>query len=389
MQEMQEIIQSINIGEKDFSLYMDVVDDEGNYLVKDRKADSLTSNLLAVLYSFFSGENIPNRTVVRAILADIDNDIIPITAISTAGDPVQITATNHTLNTGEYVQLMGVDGNTALNAEWIVTKLDNDNYTLDGSTHTGTESLASNPMMREMRDLLLGSGFRADAESLGYMHMRVGRNNTATIITQNVLNDEIPEGVAIQNRIQHNPTTESVIGVAGQVAEITITTDFTNRIKTTTTSAGGRVLQLLHILKRQFSQPDALVIKEIDGSTPNRSQGTGNLFCAAPGGFTKVHTGGTGYSSENVGPVVGSGTSIVDISDFQLETKIPHRDFIGPPFDELRHYGVLVDNFDESSSPATFDIIRIFENKSGQTITINESALYSSLLISCRSSQLK
>lgn len=50
------------------------------------------------------------------------------------GDPVKITITAHGLVTGDYVYADGVGGTTELNGEgYIVTKVDADNFTLDGT----------------------------------------------------------------------------------------------------------------------------------------------------------------------------------------------------------------------------------------------------------------
>jgi hypothetical protein len=61
---------------------------------------------------------------------------IAITAATNAS-PIQITAAGHGLNTGDVVGITGVVGNTAANDAWIVTKVDNNNFTLQGSTGNG------------------------------------------------------------------------------------------------------------------------------------------------------------------------------------------------------------------------------------------------------------
>jgi hypothetical protein len=56
-----------------------------------------------------------------------------ITAASDAS-PIQITSAAHGLNTGSQVTISGVGGNTAANGTWVVTVVDPNNFTLNGST---------------------------------------------------------------------------------------------------------------------------------------------------------------------------------------------------------------------------------------------------------------
>ena len=51
--------------------------------------------------------------------------------------PIQITAANHGLTTGETVDVTGVQGNTAANGVWQVTVVDVNNFTLNGSIGNG------------------------------------------------------------------------------------------------------------------------------------------------------------------------------------------------------------------------------------------------------------
>lgn len=60
---------------------------------------------------------------------------IAVTALSNT-TPVVATAAGHVLNTGDQITLAGA--NAALNRRWIVTKVDADNFSLDGSVAAGT-----------------------------------------------------------------------------------------------------------------------------------------------------------------------------------------------------------------------------------------------------------
>lgn len=59
-----------------------------------------------------------------------------VTAASNA-TPIQVTAAAHGLNTGTRVNVSGVGGNTAANTETTVTRVDANNFTLDGSAGNG------------------------------------------------------------------------------------------------------------------------------------------------------------------------------------------------------------------------------------------------------------
>ncbi|HRY32126.1 MAG TPA: hypothetical protein P5531_04070 [Bacteroidales bacterium] len=56
---------------------------------------------------------------------------------ATNASPVQITASTHGYSTGDIVFIYGVVGNTAANGVWIITYVDDNNFTLDGSTGNG------------------------------------------------------------------------------------------------------------------------------------------------------------------------------------------------------------------------------------------------------------
>jgi hypothetical protein len=60
-----------------------------------------------------------------------------ITAASNA-NPIEITAKGHKLETGMRVKIADVEGNTAADGTWTVTKIDSDKFSLDGSRGSGT-----------------------------------------------------------------------------------------------------------------------------------------------------------------------------------------------------------------------------------------------------------
>ncbi len=51
--------------------------------------------------------------------------------------PIVITSVGHGLTTGARVTIAGVTGNTAANGTWVVTRVDADTFSLNGSTGNG------------------------------------------------------------------------------------------------------------------------------------------------------------------------------------------------------------------------------------------------------------
>jgi hypothetical protein len=56
---------------------------------------------------------------------------------ATNANPIVITSANHGLSTGQKVVISGVSGNTAANGTFTITKVDNDRFSLNGSTGNG------------------------------------------------------------------------------------------------------------------------------------------------------------------------------------------------------------------------------------------------------------
>lgn len=88
--------------------------------------------------------------VVRYL--DVSGRVSNVSAISTAhtisitngvvggatnADPISISDTGHGLTTGKTVKIIGVRGNSAANGTWVMTRTDDDNFTLDSSQGNG------------------------------------------------------------------------------------------------------------------------------------------------------------------------------------------------------------------------------------------------------------
>ncbi|MCD6132244.1 MAG: hypothetical protein J7J61_09105 [Candidatus Hydrothermae bacterium] len=97
-----------------------------------------------------------------------------------------------------------------------------------------------------------------------------------------------------------------------------------------------------------------------------------NLFCtpgAAHGYADSQRVRGRG---DEVGIVVGSGTTAVAPDDYKLETQIAH----GTGTGQLIYLGCGLKPVVVSAPDAYMDLVRFFENQSGGDVTINEVGIY-------------
>ncbi len=60
-------------------------------------------------------------------------------ARAASGRPIEITSQNHSLATGDVVRITGVTGNETANGTWRVTRVNDDRFTLDGSSAQGED----------------------------------------------------------------------------------------------------------------------------------------------------------------------------------------------------------------------------------------------------------
>jgi len=140
------------------------------------------------------------------------------------------------------------------------------------------------------------------------------------------------------------------------------------KIKQKSRSFLKQFIQLIEVQTNQTSK----TITDIVGT--NRSVGVTdiNLFCVPGGGNGYVDPSQRNVQVENVGIVVGSGTTAVTPTDTKLETKIAH----GTGSGQLVYLGCGLKPVAISGSDAYVDLVRFFENQSGGNVTINEVGIY-------------
>lgn len=139
------------------------------------------------------------------------------------------------------------------------------------------------------------------------------------------------------------------------------TINITYRIKTSFETDGGFVRNLLKNLVGRFKNQGN------DQTTVN-----GNSWIQDDGFAAGIRTrASSGY--EDRGLIVGGGTTQPTFDDISMDSKIPHGEGSG----KLFYYGSFMENIeiDEANGFTSVDVVRIFENRSGSSIDINEVGL--------------
>ena len=131
------------------------------------------------------------------------------------------------------------------------------------------------------------------------------------------------------------------------------------------------LLQFPGLLYRHVAYASGIV-KDIDGTNRDEAAYTKTLQVASLGGKGIEELSYSFVPGEKVGIVVGTGTNAVAIADSALQTRIEH----GVGAGQFFYYGTAVDEFAVAAPSATIKASRLFHNRSGGAITINELGIY-------------
>ena len=140
------------------------------------------------------------------------------------------------------------------------------------------------------------------------------------------------------------------------------------KIKQKSRSFLKQFIQLIEVQTNQSSK----TVADITGTDRTVDEKDINLFCTPGGGYGYVDPTQRNVQVENIGVVVGSGTTAVTPTDTKLETKITH----GTGTGQLIHLGCGLKPVVISGSDAYVDLVRFFENQSGGNVTVNEVGIY-------------
>ena len=165
--------------------------------------------------------------------------------------------------------------------------------------------------------------------------------------------DVIPGGVAL------NPSQQATIEV---------------RWVTRATSTGGMLIQFNEVLYRMLAQTtrEAKDINNINAFETNHRDAFTIGSCGGNNrnGISSTFSTTPGEEGQTLGPQIGTSTSVVSNTDFDLGNRILHGSGAG----QMLHSGAFVDFLtkDEVSPFWQFDIMKVFVNDSGGAITVNE-----------------
>lgn len=123
------------------------------------------------------------------------------------------------------------------------------------------------------------------------------------------------------------------------------------------------VKQYAQILRHKFNRGNTeLTVKDVGGTDRTlKAAGTANDFDI---------NRSAGYA--DFGPVVGTGSTAVTISDYALETLIAQ----GTGAGQLDYQATAFGSISVADSTCTFTVSRIMVNDSGGAITVNEVGIY-------------
>ena len=440
--ELLEINPKIKINrDGDLKLHINMVTAEGKVLI-DQPANSLVANFSRLLYAWMTGTkyqsgmfyNSSDSESFPQVMRDYTESAETVQSV-TVGNPTRVqffAGMSRFDNVGDQgIQLSGVGGITpdinGFHAPADITYIADDIVDIDIDTTGSPAFVNEGSLVRLWEDFATNDPRRPDDSTLGEFVIMVGRSNTANVTDQQSLNNEWrAESTSIANTIQYTEPTVAVPGfnVGAGTGEMFFSANITNNsggnldirevglyarlydatndnryvliardvVNTTLTdgssatvsykfqtafSAPGGLLQAFLLqLYRQFAPSAAdTTIVDIYGNNHVRGEDFTQFFMTAGSAdYQGINEFAAGDTNDKLGPQIGTGTTAVAIDDNALETRIAHGEASG----EMLHHGAYLRNFQVAGSTATFDIVKIFENVSGGSITVNEIGLYES-----------
>jgi hypothetical protein len=427
-----EVNPKLEIGTGDIELYLEVKGLNGEVLVS-KKADSLVANFLRFIYSFMSGEVIPDGLTYLRQNTTAGGDDLDETG-STAGNFGGITGvttgattvithpnTGYTSIVGEYVAISGVTGITPdINGVHEIIARTSTTVTINVSTSGTFAAEGARILVLKKID---NNQRRADSEAFNYFTIRVGRDDTANLTDQQWLNNswDISEGTVGESyELEYGTTVYSTpaFDYTNRSAELSFSSivtnnsggdvelnevglftrfktggfdnrycmvardilpspiDLTNGTAVTVTykivvsslSTGGFTDYLLSMLMLLIDTSTNRSFTDIEGTTASYGESSGIFLLNAPPGNAFANTSLLGSRGQYVGIQIGTGSTAFAFDDRDMDARIPH----GTGTGEMIHYGNVVDNFQVSGANVSFDITKMFENRSGSTISVRE-----------------
>ena len=418
----------VNTGSMD--IYVDAYQD--GQLLFSKKGDSLLPNFLRVLmgcmgrkaYTDVDGGLLVTFNAVA--YADGDRGVMYANSLEwdtitnvTAGSPTTITTSGgSTWSTASYIQIMGVTG---------ISPDINGIHQISGGSGTSKQIAVSTSGTftgngARCRRWFPSDGFEVpDNDTFQRPFIVLGRDNTANIVDQQVINNEWDDGSAAYE-IDYGTTLVSIpaLDYSGKIGEVAFSCTITNnsggtvaldeiglfvpvtfngdywssfmardvlpstinlatgknitfnyRLRTSMQADGGFTENMIKLLYSQFIQANQ-TIDDVFGSTFSGGNNSSTFSCISPSGFGKISPTLAGVEGQYIGIQIGTGNTAATFADHELDARIDHGDATG----EMIYYSTTVDNFQIVGSVASFDLTAVFENRSGGTINVAEIGLH-------------
>jgi hypothetical protein len=424
---MKSIVKDLSIGKSAAELYVSVAID--GKAVFEKRGDSLLAGFVSPLYSMMG--NIAMSNDIYEVAPNVtslahSNSTKAITGATNAS-PIVITSSNHNFANGNVVQIWGVEGNTNANGFHTISNVTTNTFSLVGTTGNGTPDLTHTPGCRRWST----SSFRANASSYSGFEIRVGTSDQSVKINDPFLFNEVPSGTAKRTlELSAHNISQPAVGLTH--SEITISRDFTNnsgetitinevgmyartysyvlssttwyrivlmardllnipitsgstitisyKIRTNVpTTDGGFLIQFNELLYRQLAQTSR-ESKDVFNNNQTHSSNSGQFYCASTSGLSFPQDTSSGYHGAWVGLQVGTSNADVVNTQFRLQNADADNTRIGHGYgsNQLIHYGTLIDRWfiDPITGEAGFYLKKLFENKSGNPITVRETGIY-------------
>ena len=353
------------------------------------------------------------------------------------------TSSSHGMSTGNVAYVMGVNGISGgdpngFQAVTFISTTVVELTDLSGLSGTHVEA-TSNAYL--YRGTVQGLAWRSQDETFGRPQIRVGDGTSSNTATTGSLEYEIPSAASLTGArtldLQSTNPTINTPSVGATQSTIEVIQAFTNNSGATIaieevglwakfidfstsdqwytmicrdllpstinlldtetltvtyelntdvpSTAGGILIQWNEIFYRQLAQTTREA-KDIFNNNKVKGDIEGQFYLNSHGGDTPISVvpvSSTSNESYRIGPRVGTSTNNVVNTDFRLQdgtaanTAIEH----GVASGEFYHYGAEIGFVQVSGTQLTVEITRIFENRSGGTITVNEVGLYAGYVV--------
>ena len=412
---MQHIQIPLKTKSKSLDLSMSIAVDGTEVYVG--RADSLVGGYARILYALMSAKPV---TAVQHVGY---RNVIAVTRQD--ADTVRVQTNSNSGNTGpgDLISIEGVLGIPGFPNEVTFEAGFNDNddfiYFNDGGALDVSGYVAGSGEVRQMLQADISRGPGTAAQAFTSPTIELGTGTKAVEVSDYRLDRRITSGT-LDGELLYGSQTTSLPAVAGQQSEITVSRQFTNnspatinveeiglmadsvhanptliardlrafsipagstatvsyKMFTTADASGGTTIQFNELMTRRLKSTTREV-KDIDNQNRVEENAHWDFITVSGIGGVGAFQGHrpNGVDGADVGPVVGTGTTAVTQTDYQLAARVPHAD-TGQP-GGLVHLGAFAEGFEEDAVAGTagFDVKRMFVNASGADVTVTEAGL--------------